>query len=292
MAALTAAPQPAGADAGARAPVPPELEALEVALLLEALAQRFGDDFRGYEAAGLRRKLHGVMRRRGLRTVSALQDQALHDEGAGADLLRALSVAPAALFDDAAEAGALRAVLGACLGGAARPKVWLPECAGARQAWTLAILLAEQDLLVRTAIFATIANTQLLAEARDARCTVDELAAAEAAYRRGGGRGQLRDYFEIRDGAARPLPHLLARLTWAQYNLVTDASFNEFDLIVCRRALPDFGPLLRARVLRLFHASLAHCGVLALERPFDASDTLAASYRAVLPGQAWYKRIA
>ncbi|MBC7858898.1 MAG: hypothetical protein H7Z39_08990, partial [Burkholderiaceae bacterium] len=69
MAALTAALDPANAGAGA--PVPDELEALEVALLIEALAQRFGHDFRGYEAAGLRRKLRGVMRRRGLRTVSA-----------------------------------------------------------------------------------------------------------------------------------------------------------------------------------------------------------------------------
>jgi hypothetical protein len=37
---------------------------------------------------------------------------------------------------------------------------------------------------------------------------------------------------------------------------VTDASFNEFQLI-CRRALADFGPMLRQRVLRLFHDSLS-----------------------------------
>ncbi|MNU01677.1 hypothetical protein D3C72_2451500 [compost metagenome] len=73
---------------------------------------------------------------------------------------------------------------------------------------------------------------------------------------------------------------------------MTDASFNEFNLIVCRRALPDFGPLLRQRVLQLFHASLAPFGVLALDRQFDESEALAAFYRPLLPLQPCYKRIA
>jgi hypothetical protein len=58
--------------------------------------------------------------------------------------------------------------------------------------------------------------------------------------------------------------HLNSRITWAQYNLVTDASFNEFQMILGHRALPDFGPSLRKRVLQLFDDSLAPFGMLAL----------------------------
>ena len=74
--------------------------------------------------------------------------------------------------------------------------------------------------------------------------------------------------------------------------MVTDASFNEFQMIICQRALPDFGPLLRQRVLRLFHDSLSLFGVLGLDREIADGDPLAASYQAVFPHQPWYKRIA
>ena len=84
---------------------------------------------------------------------------------------------------------------------------------------------------------------------------------------------------------------LRKRITWAQYNLVTDASFNEFQLILCRRALADFGPALRHKTLTLFHDSLARFGVLGLDRELDESDPLCASYAPVFAHQAWYKRI-
>jgi chemotaxis protein methyltransferase CheR len=85
-------------------------------------------------------------------------------------------------------------------------------------------------------------------------------------------------------------PALRSHITWAQYNLVTDASFNEFNLIVCRRAPPDFGPVLRQRVLNLFHGSLAPFGILGLDRAIDSTDALAAHY-AAMPQPGWCRRI-
>ena len=301
-AAATPGPAPA-AEAPAQAGPPaspaterPEVEELELELLLEALLQRFGYDFRGHERGPLKRRLRGVMAQRGLRTVSSLQDSVLHDDGAAGALLRALHVPPSSLFDDAQEALQLRALLGPALHASALPRVWLADCAGAEQAWSLAILLHEQGLLARTEIFATVASDALLAEAREASLPLARLEAAQQHYARGGGTGQLSDYFQAAGpaGAQRfePLPQLGARIIWAQYNLVTDASFNEFQLIVCRRALPDFGPLLRQRVLQLFHASLAPFGVLGLDRVLDADDALTAQYQPLLPELPWYKRTA
>src|SRR5471030_1675803 len=303
-AAATPGPAPA-AEAPAQAGPPaspaterPEVEELELELLLEALLQRFGYDFRGHERGPLKRRLRGVMAQRGLRTVSSLQDSVLHDDGAAGALLRALHVPPSSLFDDVQEALQLRALLGPALRASALPRVWLADCAGAEQAWTLAILLQEQGLLARTEIFATVASDALLAEAQEASLPLERLQAAQDDYARGGGTGRLSDYFQAAapNGTQAPrveaLPQLRARITWAQYNLVTDASFNEFQLIACRRALADFGPLLRQRVLQLFHASLAPFGVLGLDRALDADDPLAAHYRPLLADQAWYKRTA
>ncbi len=270
----------------------PGVEELEVALLLEALQQRFGYDFRGYEPGPLRARLHALMGALSVDSVSALQGQVLHQEAACAALLRALSVAPATLFEAADQWPLLRIAMGACLHTAALPKVWLAECAGAEQAWSLAILLMEEGLHERTEIFATFANEELLAEAREASIAAERLPELAEQYLRSGGNGRLADYFTVEDGRATLLPALRARITWAQYNLVTDASFNEFELIICRRALPAFAPTLRERVLRLFHDSLARFGVLGLDRRFEADDALAGCYQPVFAQHAWYKRVA
>jgi chemotaxis protein methyltransferase CheR len=264
---------------------------LEIDLLLEGVFQRYGFDFRAYDRPGLKRRVLGLMAERGLGTVSLLQDRVLHDAAAAAALLRALSVRPALLFDDPEQARQTRALLGACLGASALPKVWLAECAHAEQAWSLAILLAEQKMHHRTEIFATVANEELLAEARTASIPMERMAQYQENYLKSGGSARLSDYFDVQGKRAVLLPALRSRITWAQYNLVTDASFNEFQLIVCRHALADFGPLLRQRVLRLFHDSLALFGVLGIDRELAPDDTLAASYQPVFAQQAWYKRV-
>jgi chemotaxis protein methyltransferase CheR len=267
-------------------------EALEIELLLEAVLQRFGFDFRDYDRPALRAKLHAVMQARGLATVSGLQERVLHEAGAAAALLRALSVTPAALFDDPDMARQLRLVLGPALRASAVPKVWLADCAGIGEAWSLAILLSEEAPNAGTEIFATVANEDLLAEVHAATLPAARLEEYHAQYASGGGQGQLQDYFEIHGDAATLLPRLRTSITWAQYNLVTDASFNEFQAIICRRALRDFGPVLRQRVLRLFHDSLSLFGIVGIDREFALSDVLGTRYQQVLPRLPWYKRIA
>jgi chemotaxis protein methyltransferase CheR len=267
-------------------------EELEIDLLLEALFQRFGYDFKAYDRPTLRRKLHQVMTARDLHTVSSLQDRVLHDPGAGPALLRALSVQPASLFDDPEQARLLRIVLASCLRASAVPKVWLAECAGPMEAWSLAILLAEEQLHLRTEIYATVANEEMLAAASLASFPAERMDQYQESYFKSGGTARLADYFDVADGRATLLEPLSARITWAQYNMVTDASFNEFQMIICQRALPDFGPMLRQRVLQLFHDSLSLFGVLGLDREIGMGDPLAQHYQPVFPHQPWYKRIA
>jgi chemotaxis protein methyltransferase CheR len=267
-------------------------EELEVELLLEALFQRFGFDFRGHERAPLRRKLRLLMQKRGLRTVSALQESVLHHPGAAAALLRALAPAHASLFDDPVHAASVRAVLTCSLRACALPKVWLVECAGAEEAWSLAILLAQEQLHQRTEIFVTMANADMLDEADRASMPMERMAGCQENFLKSGGRGTLADYFEVQGKRATLLPDLRRRIIWAQYNLVTDASFNEFQLILCQHALPEFGPALRQRVLGLFHDSLARFGVLGIGAELHASDAIGQCYQALPNKPGFHKRVA
>ncbi|QOY92948.1 chemotaxis protein [Massilia sp. UMI-21] len=273
---------------------PGELQAteeLELELLLEAVYQRFGFDFRGYARPRVRERLLALLRARGLGTISSLQERVLHEAGVAQAVVRALAVPKAALFDLPEDARRLRSALGDSLRPTALPKVWLAEPAGVAEAWTLAIVLAEEKLYGRTEVFATLASDELLFEARSASLPADGLLHAQARYEASGGSGRLSDYFEVAGGEARLLPRLRERITWAQYSLVTDASFQEFHGIVCRQALPDFGPVLRQRVLRLFRDSLSLFGVLGLDRELGATDVAAGDYQALFADGGWYKRI-
>ncbi len=266
-------------------------EELEIELLLEAVYQRFGFDFRGYARPRLRDKLLALLRARGLATISSLQERVLHEAGVAHELVRTLAVPQAELFDLPDDTRRLRSALGDSLRPTALPKVWLAEPAGVAEAWTLAILLAEEKLYGRTEVFATVASDELLFEVRNATLPVAQLAQSQAQYQASGGNGRLSDYFEIANGEARLLPRLRERITWAQYSLVTDASFNEFHGIICRRALPDFGPLLRQRVLRLFRDSVSLFGVIGLDRELAPNDAGAADYQPLFEDGGWYKRV-
>jgi chemotaxis protein methyltransferase CheR len=269
-----------------------ETNELEISLLLEAVFQRFGQDYRAYDRGTVQRKLRVLMEARSLATVSALQEQVLHQDGVAQLLLRALAVEPVGLFDDPVFVRALRSVLAACLPASPRPKIWLAECGAATEAWALAIVLAEQKQDGRAEIYATVANEELMMEMRDA--TVPEHAVVQwhHLYRQGGGTGNLAQFFEFADGRARLRAQLRARITWFHYSLATDASFNEFQAIVCSRALPDFGPALRQRALNLFHASLARFGVLAIDRQLLPADAHADCYQPIGAERHWYKRVA
>ncbi|GAB3385882.1 CheR family methyltransferase [Massilia agri] len=266
-------------------------EELEIELLLEALYQRFGVDFRDYGRDRLRERLLAQVAARGLATLSSLQERVLHEGGVAEDVVRALGVPPAPLFDLPDDTRRLRTALGDSLRPTALPKVWLAEPAGVAEAWTLAIVLAEEKLYARTQVFATVGSDEQLARMRVASLPEAELTSSQSHYMASGGSGRLADYFEISNGEARLLPRLRERITWAQYSLVTDASFNEFHGIVCRRALPDFGPLLRQRVLRLFRDSLSLFGVMGLDRELESTDAGVEDYQPLFGDGGWYKRV-
>lgn len=288
------AADPMDTTPAARRHSPSSVEELELELLLEALFQCHGYDFRGYERSVVGAKVQALRGELGLATISALQSRVLHDPETYHALLRALYVAPALMFDNALEVSMLRLSLGVCLHGTPLPRVWLADCAGVQQAWTLAILLEQEQLAPRTEIYATVASDAMLAEAQQASLPMTRLSELQANYIRSGGVGKLIDYFDVSDDGLRAVlkPHLNSRITWAQYNLVTDASFNEFQMILGHRALPDFGPALHRRVLQLFDDSLAPFGTVALDQPLDEHDPLSRHYKPLLAHQCWYKRIA
>jgi chemotaxis protein methyltransferase CheR len=269
------------------------VEDLEIDLLLEGVFQRFGHDFRGYRRAPLAQKLRQLTQRLGLRTILSLLDRVVHDEAVAEALLRSLCTRPAGMFDDPEHYLALREAVGPWLRSSPSPKVWIAECASVEEAGSLAILLAEEQLYSKTRIFATVASEVALRDARQGGFAPERMAEYEENYRRGGGKATLAEYCVEEGGRMYFAPGVLKNVTWAQYNLATDASFNEFELILCHRALADFGPALRRRALQLFHESMPLFGLLGIDEKSGYDDTrFMSNFRALNLRCGLFRRIA
>jgi len=268
------------------------LEDLEITLLLEAIYQRFGDDFRGYHKEVIRRKLHAFMLVHDIATVSGVQECILHEPTYIDALLCALDSHPAGLFDHPKHMRELRRILIPWLHSCPAPKIWIAECSAAEDVYGIAIMLMEEGVYHKTQIFATGANATLLSEASEAKFPLEKLAHYEENYVRAGGTESLKDYYTPRGDMAVFRAELNRNITWAQYNLGTDSSFNEFELIVCRSSLNDYASRLRRRALQIFYDSLPVFGILSVANTEYADLTpLIARYNALSSRYGLYRKI-
>src|SRR3982751_1547279 len=78
----------------------PELERVEIELLLEGVFRQYGFDFRSYAYASIRRRLWKRVEAEGLMNLSELQARVLHDTDAMERMILDLSVNVTAMFRD------------------------------------------------------------------------------------------------------------------------------------------------------------------------------------------------
>jgi chemotaxis protein methyltransferase CheR len=70
------------------------------------------------------------------------------------------------------------------------------------------------------------------------------------------------DYYASDHEIVMLKPFLRKNVVFARHNLVTDRSFNEFHVIMCRNVMIYFNNTLRDEVHQLFYESLAQDGFL------------------------------
>jgi len=240
------------------------LEDLELRLLMEGVFALSGYDFRNYILPMLRRRVWQCVRDEHLRTISGFQEKALHDPDCLSRLVQALCINVTSLFRRPEFFEVLCRQVLPRLHTYPFIRIWHAGCATGEEVFSTAILLHEEGLYERCRIYATDINAAALAQARAGILALDGLEAAQARYLRSGGRQHFSDYYTMTETGAVFAPELRRNIVFAQHNLATDSSFNEFNLILCRNVLIYFSKTLQERVHSLFYRSLSMFGVLAL----------------------------
>jgi chemotaxis protein methyltransferase CheR len=268
------------------------VEALELDLLLEAAFRLYGYDFRDYAKASMRRRIANIMKREDVRTISALQDRVLHDRAAWERFLNGISVNVSAMFRDPGFFLGFRQHAIPVLRTYPFIRIWQAGCSLGEEVYSLAILLEEEGLYDRSLIYATDINEVSLRQAREAIYPAELMQKYTQNYVQAGGQQSFSEYYTARYDFAILRPTLQRNIVFSQHNLVSDAPFNEFNVILCRNVMIYFNRGLQERTHNLFHESLAMFGILGLgsreSLRFMPHEHM---YEPLVPGEKLYRRV-
>jgi len=236
----------------------------DVAVFCADVQEHYGYDFRQYHQEPIKRRLDNLLKKTGCEDVRSLLEAMRADATLFGHILSELTVTTTAMFRDPEVFATLVREVFPYLRTYSRLKIWHAGCATGEEAYSLAILLHEHDLLRRTRIYATDINPQALAVAKEGIYPLKKLKGYSQSYSLAGGGRSLSDYFEIDYGLAKVSDEIASRILFSKHDLVTDSVFGEMQLIVCRNVLIYFNPDLQPRVMRLFRASLCAGGFICL----------------------------
>ena len=241
-----------------------QLERIEIELLLEGIFRQYGFDFRAYAYSSIRRRIWKRITAEGLENVSALQERVLHDPRMMERLLLDLSVNVTAMFRDPGFYAAFREEVIPLLRTYPFIRIWHAGCSTGEEVYSMAILLQEEGLYDRSRLYATDINEVVLQQAKAGIFPLERMQEYTENYIRAGGKRSFSEYYTAKYDGALFTPSLRQNVVFSQHNLVTDRSFSEFNVVLCRNVLIYFDRTLQKRVHGLFYESLVNFGILCL----------------------------
>jgi chemotaxis protein methyltransferase CheR len=259
-----------------------ELEDIEIALLLEGLYRYYGFDFREYSPASLKRRILERMRAEKIETVSSYQDRVLHDAACMERLLLGLSVHVTSMFRDPEFYLTFRRKIVPVLKTYPTVRIWHAGCSTGEEVYSMAILLHEEGLYRKCVIYATDISHEVLRKAREGIFPLSTMQEYTSNYMKAGGKHEFSDYYTAHYDNVIFHPSLKTNVVFAEHNLATDGSFNEFHVILCRNVMIYFNKALQERVHNLIYESLSTFGVLGLGNKESLKFT---------PRESFYERL-
>jgi chemotaxis protein methyltransferase CheR len=259
-----------------------ELEDVEIALLLEGMYRYYGFDFREYSPASLKRRILERMRAEKIETISRFQDRVLHDAACMERLLLGLSVHVTSMFRDPGFYLTFRQKIVPILKTYPTVRIWHAGCSTGEEVYSMAILLQEEGLYRKSLIYATDISHEVLRKAKEGIFPLATMQEYTGNYMKGGGKHEFSDYYTAHYDNVIFHPSLKTNVVFAEHNLATDGSFNEFHVILCRNVMIYFNKSLQERVHNLIYESLSMFGIFGLGNKESLKFT---------PREAFYEKL-
>ncbi len=237
---------------------------IAVELFLQAVEMKYGYDFKEYSRAHIKRRIRNRLVKSDIANTFELIHRVLEDEQFFREVLSDFSINVTEMFRDPSFFKYIREQVVPVLESYPQIKIWHAGCSSGEEVYSMAILMKECGLYDRCQIYATDFNDKILQQAKSGIYPLESIKDYTKNYIQAGGTESFSDYYLAKYDNAILEMDLRKKITFAQHNLVTDGSFGEMHLIMCRNVLIYFDRGLQNRVNHLFSESLIKGGFLCL----------------------------
>ncbi|WP_286851390.1 MULTISPECIES: CheR family methyltransferase [Sphingobacterium] len=236
----------------------------EIDILLEDIYRDYGYDFLQYSRASMKRRINRLMTNDRLASFAELRFVLKDNPAFLQHFVEEITVNLTEMFRDPLFFRQLREEILPQLGTYPLIRVWIAGCSTGEEAYSMSILLKEANLYHKSLIYATDINPRVLDIARNGVYPLSQIKSFSENYIESGGKQDFSKYYTANYEWAKFNADLKQKMILSTHNLVSDTSFNSFQLILCRNVLIYFNKDLQERVFKLFDASLENLGYLAL----------------------------
>ncbi len=236
----------------------------QIETLVSDVLDQYGYDFTGYSRASLKRR---ILRLYGLDkqvSFAEFRYRITNDSVYFRRFVEQITVNVTEMFRDPNFYKALRYKVLPNLATSPFIRVWLAGVSSGEEAYSMAILLKELNLLHKSLIYATDINPTVLEKAAQGMFPLSQMKQYSENYIASGGIKDFSSYYSANYSLAKFNEDLKEKMIFSTHNLVSDHSFNEFQLILCRNVLIYFDRELQFKVFQLFDNSLDNLGYLSL----------------------------
>lgn len=241
-----------------------QLDDEQVELILNDLLEIYGYDFLNYSRASLKRRITRLIALDNFRSFAEFRFHLKQDPEYLSRFIEQVTVNVTEMFRDVSFYKMLREEVLPVLATKPLIRIWHAGCSTGEEVYSMAIMLQEANLLHKSLLYATDINPAVLEDVRKGIFMLNQMKGYSENYILSGGQKDFSSYYTAHYDSAKFDEGLGERMILATHNLVSDRSFNEFQLILCRNVMIYFDKDLQDKVLQLFDQSLDVLGFLAL----------------------------
>ncbi len=264
----------------------------ELEYLIKDVYDLYGYDFSLYSRASFKRRVNRICLIDKFTSFAELRYTLINEPNYLKRFIEEVTVNVTEMFRDPYFFKELRENILPQLGTYPLIRIWIAGCSTGEEAYSVAILLKEAGLYHKSLIYATDINPSVLETARAGVFPISQMKTYSENYILSGGKKDFSDYYTANYDSARFDSSLKEKMILSTHNLVSDSSFNSFQLIVCRNVLIYFDKPLQERVFKLFDDSLENLGYLALgSKETLRFSSFATIYQQIDDQKIWKKTI-
>lgn len=269
----------------------PVISEEQVEILLSDLLEHYGYDFTGYSKASIKRRILRLYLLDKAVSFAEFRFRISNDQVYFKRFVEQITVNVTEMFRDPSFFKTLRNEVLPKLGTYPFIRIWLAGCSTGEEAFSISIILKELNLLQKSLIYATDLNPSVLEKAGQGMFGLNQMKQYSENYILSGGTKDFSSYYTAKYSLAKFDDDLKQKIIFSTHNLVSDHSFNEFQLILCRNVLIYFDRDLQQKVLSLFDESLEDLGYLALGTKETLDFTSVAKKYKRLPQEKIWRKV-